>query len=312
MTDIRHTANGARLHRGWRNVKRNWVLYLLILPAVLMIAVFHYAPIYGIQIAFRDYTFAKGITGSKWVGLKWFRYFFKSAKFWPVVRNTLVISFYNLLTFPIPIVFALMLHNIENERFKKLAQTITYMPHFISMVVLVGMISCFTSMNYGWINSLIEACGGERINFLGEPAWYPHIFVWTGVWQNLGWSSIIYLAALTNVSPELHEAATLDGATKLQRMIHIDLPSIMPTIIIMLIMRCGRIMEVGFDKSYLMQNDLNLAVSEVLSTYSYKMGMLEGRHSYSAAVSLFNNGINFIFLTTVNWISKRLSGSSLW
>ena len=205
-----------------------------------------------------------------------------------------------------------MLHSIKAQKFKKLVQTITYMPHFISLVVVVGMLSAFTSLNSGWINTLIEALGGQRVNFMGSTAAYPHLYVWTGVWQTLGWGSIIYLAALTGVSMELHEAALIDGASKLQRIIHIDIPSIMPTIVIMLIMRCGSIMSVGFDKSYLMQNDLNMSVSEVLATYSYKMGMLSSRYSYSAAISLFNNAINFLFLTVVNKIAGKVSGSSLW
>lgn len=288
------------------------MLYLLLLPAVIIIAVFKYAPMYGIQIAFRNFNFVDGITGSEWVGLKWFKYFINSPQFGKIIKNTLTISLYSLATFCVPIIFALMLHNIVSNKFKKLAQTITYLPHFISMVVVVGMIYTFTSYNSGWINTVIEALGGERINFMAEPAYYPHLYVWTGVWQNVGWNSIIYLAALTNVSPELHEAATIDGASKLQRIINIDLPAIAPTIVVMLILRCGSIMTVGFDKSYLMQNDMNIGVSEVLSTYSYQMGMIDGRYSFSTAVSLFNNGINFVLLTVVNWISKRVSGSSLW
>lgn len=293
-------------------ILRNWQLYVLLFPALLYVAIFSYAPMYGIQIAFRDFTFARGIVGSEWVGGKWFSYFFHSSKFLVIVRNTLVLSFYNLATFPLPIILALMLHSIKAQKFKKLVQTITYMPHFISLVVVVGMLSAFTSMNSGWINTLIEALGGQRVNFMGSTTAYPHLYVWTGVWQTLGWGSIIYLAALTGVSMELHEAALIDGASKLQRIIHIDIPSIMPTIVIMLIMRCGSIMSVGFDKSYLMQNDLNMSVSEVLATYSYKMGMLSSRYSYSAAISLFNNAINFLFLTVVNKIAGKISGSSLW
>lgn len=296
-----------------RLMRRNWVLYLLLLPAVLYIAVFSYAPMYGIQIAFRNFTFADGITGSQWVGLKWFRFFFRSAKCWPLIRNTLIISFYSLLAgFPVPILLALMLHNIPSRRFKRTAQTITYLPHFISLVVVVGMISCFTSINSGWVNTLIEALGGKRMYLMGKPEYYRHLYVWSGVWQEAGWGSIIYMAALTGVAPELHEAATIDGASKLQRIRHIDLPAIMPTITIMLIMRSGSIMSVGFDKSYLMMNDLNQDVSEVIATYTYEMGLLSGKYSYSTAISLFNNVINFVFLTAVNQLSKAISGDSLW
>ena len=294
-------------------MRRNWVLYLLLLPALIYVIIFNYVPMYGIQIAFRNFTFADGITGSKWVGLKWFRFFFSSAKCWPLIRNTLIISFYSLLAgFPVPILLALMLHNIPSHKFKRMAQTITYLPHFISLVVVVGMISCFTSINSGWINTLIEAFGGERVYLMGKPEYYRHLYVWSGVWQEAGWGSIIYMAALTGVAPELHEAATIDGASKLQRIRHIDLPAILPTITIMLIMRCGSIMSVGFDKSYLMMNDLNMDVSEVIATYTYKMGLLSGKYSYSSAISLFNNVINFVFLTAVNKLSKLISGNSLW
>ena len=301
----------------WKNtlcmMRRNWVLYLLLLPALIYVIIFNYVPMYGIQIAFRNFTFADGITGSKWVGLKWFRFFFSSAKCWPLIRNTLIISFYSMLAgFPVPILLALMLHNIPSHKFKRMAQTITYLPHFISLVVVVGMISCFTSINSGWINTLIEAFGGERVYLMGKPEYYRHLYVWSGVWQEAGWGSIIYMAALTGVAPELHEAATIDGASKLQRIRHIDLPAILPTITIMLIMRCGSIMSVGFDKSYLMMNDLNMDVSEVIATYTYKMGLLSGKYSYSSAISLFNNVINFVFLTAVNKLSKLISGNSLW
>ena len=301
----------------WKNtvrlMKRNWVLYLLLLPALIYIGTFNYAPMYGIQIAFRNFNFADGITGSPWAGWKWFKFFFNSAKCWPLIRNTLIISFYSVLAgFPVPIILALMLHNIPSQKFKRTAQTITYLPHFISLVVVVGMISCFTSINSGWINTLIEALGGERVYLMGKPEYYRHLYVWSGVWQEAGWGSIIYMAALTGVAPELHEAATIDGASKLQRIRHIDIPAILPTITIMLIMRCGSIMSVGFDKSYLMMNDLNMDVSEVIATYTYEMGLLSGKYSYSAAISLFNNVINFVFLTAVNKFAKVVSGSSLW
>ena len=301
----------------WKNtvrlMKRNWVLYLLLLPALIYIGTFNYAPMYGIQIAFRNFNFADGITGSPWAGWKWFKFFFNSAKCWPLIRNTLIISFYSVLAgFPVPIILALMLHNIPSQKFKRTAQTITYLPHFISLVVVVGMISCFTSINSGWINTLIEALGGERVYLMGKPEYYRHLYVWSGVWQEAGWGSIIYMAALTGVAPELHEAATIDGASKLQRIRHIDIPAILPTITIMLIMRCGSIMSVGFDKSYLMMNDLNMEVSEVIATYTYEMGLLSGKYSYSTAISLFNNVINFVFLTAVNKFAKLVSGNSLW
>ena len=312
-TKVQALPRQSHLKATLRLMRRNWALYLLLLPTLVYIATFHYAPMYGIQIAFRNFNFADGISGSPWAGMKWFNFFFRSAKFWPVVRNTLVISFYSLIaSFPIPIILALILHNINSTKFKRTAQTITYLPHFISLVVVVGMLSSFTSINSGWINTLIEFFGGERIFFMGIPEYYRHLYVWSGVWQEAGWGSIIYMAALTGIDPELHEAATIDGATKLQRIFHIDLPGIIPTIVIMLIMRCGSIMSVGFDKSYLMQNSLNMDVSEVISTYTYKMGLLDSKYSYSTAISLFNNVINFVFLTVVNRFAKLLSGNSLW
>ncbi|NLB91262.1 MAG: sugar ABC transporter permease, partial [Clostridiales bacterium] len=213
---------------------------------------------------------------------------------------------------PMPILLALILHNLNSSKFKRTAQTITYLPHFISIVVVVGMINSFTSIHSGFINTIIQALGKDPIYFMGKPEYYRHIYVWTDVWQGAGWGSIIYMAALTGISKELHEAATIDGASKFQRILHIDLPGIVPTMVIMLILRCGSIMSVGFDKSYLMQNSLNLNVSEVISTYTYKMGMLNTKYSYSTAISLFNNIINFSFLTVVNKGAKILSGSSLW
>lgn len=310
--EAKRTLRSEKRKRTLRLARQNWSLYLLLLPAALYVLVFSYLPMYGIQIAFRNFNFVDGIVGSEWAGLKWFNYLIGSANFWPIIRNTLVISFYSLATFPIPILFALILHNITNEKFKKAAQTITYLPHFISMVVVVGMIYTFTSYNSGWINTLIETLGGERVNFMAEPDLYPHIYVWTGVWQQVGWSSIIYLAALTNVSPELHEAATIDGASKLKRIIYVDVPAIIPTILIMLVLDCGSIMAVAFDKSFLMQNSMNLSVSEVLSTYSYKLGLQQSKYSFSTMVSLFSNVVNFTFLTVVNTITKRTTGTSLW
>ena len=308
-TGLRRQLWKDRLHLA----RRNKALYLLVIPALVYILVVNYAPMYGIQIAFRNFNFADGITGSTWVGMKWFNYFFKSSKFLPIVRNTFIISFYSLFAgFPIPIILALMLHNTNNKHFKRTAQTVTYLPHFISLVVVVGMLSCFTSVNSGWVNTVIESLGGERIYFMGKPEYYRHLYVWSSVWQEAGWGSIIYMAALTGISSELHEAAMIDGASKLRRIWHIDLPGIVPTMVIMLILRSGAIMSVGFDKSYLMQNNLNMAVSEVISTYTYKTGLLESKYSYSTAISLFNNVINFGFLTVVNRISKSVSGNSLW
>ena len=287
-------------------------LYLMILPMFAYIAIFHYWPMYGVQIAFRDFNFAKGITGSEWVDMKWFDFFFKSAQFKVVVTNTLTLTFYDLIaSFPIPIVLAIVMHSIPGKGFRRVAQTITYMPHFISVIVLVGMMSCFFAVDSGWVNGLIKAAGGTPQQFMGDAKYFRHMYVWSGVWQQMGWNSIIYLAALTAIDPGLHEAAMIDGASKLQRIWHIDLPGISGTIAILLILRFGSIMSLGFDKAYAMQNSLNMSVSQVISTYTYEMGMIKYRYSYSAAIGLFNNVINFIMLFTVNTISNKLSGSSL-
>ena len=293
--------------------RRNWALYLMILPMFAYIVIFHYWPLYGVQIAFRNFNFADGITGSEWVGMKWFNYFFKSPQCRVVIRNTLLLTLYDLVAgFPIPIILAIMLHSIGSRKYRRVVQTIIYLPHFISVIVLVGMLSCMFSVSSGWVNHLIVLMGGTPKQFMGDSQYFRHMYVWSGIWQQMGWNSIIYLAALTAIDPGLHEAAMIDGASKLQRILHVDLPGIAGTIAIMLILRFGGIMSLGFDKVYAMQNSLNSSVSEVISTYVYEMGMIKYRYSYSAAISLFNNVINFALLATVNFISGRLSGNSLW
>jgi len=294
-------------------IKRNWLLYLVLLPAVLYIATFCYAPMYGLQIAFRNFRIADGIMGSEWAGLKWFERFFNTPRFWSILKNTLTISLYSLaVSFPLPIILALILNNVKNAKYKKFAQTITYMPHFISTVVLVGMMSVFFSPRSGVVNTLLGLLGIEPVYFMGSPEYFSHMYVWSGVWQTMGWNSIIYMAALAGVDPTLHEAAMIDGANKLKRVIHIDLPTIVPTMSILLIMNFGKIMSVGYEKVYLMQNDLNQSTSEIISTYVYKMGVLSQQFSYSTAIGLFNNVINFLLVIIMNRIVKKLSGSGLW
>lgn len=295
-------------------IRQNWTLYLFILPALLYIIVFCYFPIYGLQIAFKNYSLSKGFAGSAWVGLKWFNKFFNTPRFWSILSNTLSLSIYNLaVSFPLPIILALALNSIRNERFKKLSQTITYMPHFISTVVLVGMMSSFFSPTSGFINTLLGHMGfSGNTHFMGIPAYFDDMYVWSGVWQQIGWNSIIYLAALSSVDMALHEAAMLDGASKLQRVLHVDIPCIAPTIIILLVMRVGQILNVGYEKVYLMQNSLNLTKAEVISTYVYKVGIQDRMYSYSSAIGLFNNAVSFIMLISVNKLARRLSGSSLW
>lgn len=294
-------------------MKRNWLLYVFLLPAVIYIATFMYAPMYGLIIAFKDFTASKGIMGSPWAGIKWFRTFFEAPRFWQILGNTLAISLYSLVVgFPLPIILALIINNINNLKFKKFTQTVTYMPYFISTVVLVGMMSVLFSPRSGVINTLLSYVGGSgETFFMGESKYFRHMYVWSGVWQNMGWNSIIYIAALTGVSQELHEAARIDGANKLQRILHVDIPAILPTMIILLIMNCGNVLSVGYEKVYLLQNDLNTPVSEVISTYIYKMGLQQQRYSYSTAIGLFNNVINFLVLVTVNKISNKVSGTGL-
>lgn len=300
-----------RLQENRRLFRRDWQLHLLILVPVIYLLVFHYYPMYGAQIAFRDYRPKLGITGSEWVGLKWFKQFLSNYKFQTILTNTVVLSLYDIVVgFPLPVILALLLNTIKNEKFKKFVQSVTYMPHFISIVVLVSMFNqIFSPTNglYLTIYRMLDGIGYPK-DFRSAAATFRHIHVWTGIWQNLGWSTIIYTAALSSVSNEHHEAAQIDGANRFQRILHVDLPAILPTVCIMLIMRCGSVMSVGFEKTYLLQSDLNLATSEVISTYVYKAGM--GRSSdfsYGAAVGLFNSVVNCVFLIAVNWITKKLS-----
>lgn len=292
-----------------------WQLYLMISIPIIMIFIFHYIPIYGLQIAFKDYQPSLGIGHSKWVGFKWLLKFFQSYQFKRVISNTLEISLYSLIAgFPIPIILAIGLNMCGHEKFKKLVQTTTYAPYFISIVVLVGMIIQFLSPKFGLVNSIIVSLEKEPVMFMIRPGLFADIYVWTGIWQGTGWGSIIYLAALAGIDPQLHEAAIIDGASRFRRVIHIDIPGILPTMIILLILNSGSLMSVGFEKALLMQNDLNLIRSEIISTYAYKIGLATSRpnYSYATAIGLFNSIINFILLITVNQISKKLSETSLW
>lgn len=301
-------------NKTWKLMKRNWLLYVFLLPAAIYIGTFMYAPMYGLIIAFKDFTASKGIMGSPWVGFKWFETFFNTPRFWQILQNTLTLSIYSLIVgFPLPIILALFINDIGNLKAKKFTQTVTYMPYFISTVVLVGMMSVLFSPRSGVANTLLASLGGSGDTFfMGESRYFRHMYVWSGVWQNMGWNSIIYIAALTGVSQELHEAAKIDGANKFQRILHVDLPAILPTMVILLIMNCGNILSVGYEKVYLLQNSLNTPVSEVISTYIYKMGLQQQRYSYSTAIGLFNNLINFGVLVTVNKLSKKVSGTGLW
>ncbi|WP_244208908.1 ABC transporter permease [Paenibacillus ferrarius] len=296
-----------------KRIIRNYDLYLLLLPTLAYFIIFHYVPMYGVQIAFKNFNPLKGIVGSPWVGFDHFERFFQSYQLGTIIRNTLGISIYELLVaFPAPIILALMINQLTNERFKRFVQTVTYAPHFISTVVVVGIVYLLLSPKTGAVNSLLAAFKIEPIFFMGSADWFKTVFVFSGIWQNVGWGTIIYLAALTSVNPEYHEAAVVDGATKLQRVFHIDIPAIMPTVIIMLIMNMGHMMSVGFEKVYLMQNQLNIDASETIQTYVYKAGLVQAQYSYSSAIGLFNTIINFILLISVNQIAKSLKQTSLW
>lgn len=297
----------------WNRILRNWQLYALISPVIAYYVLFQYVPMYGIQIAFKDFIATQGIWGSPWVGFEHFDRFFNSYYFWRLIKNTLGIGLYSLAVgFPIPIILALLMNEVRAERFKKFVQTITYAPHFLSTVVVVGMMMIFLSPRYGIINHFIEMVGGQPINFMTEPSWFKSLYVLSDVWQTMGWSSIIYLAALAGIDNQLHEAARVDGATRLQRIWHINIPGIMPTIIILLILNMGSIMGIGFEKVLLMQNNLNMESSDIIATYVYRMGIQNAEYSFSAAIGLFNSVINFILLVVVNFISKRVSETSLW
>ena len=296
-----------------KNLRKYWQYYILLLPALAYLLIFCYGPMYGAQIAFRNFNARDGITGSAWVGFAHFERFFRSPYFGSLLRNTFVISIYGLLAgFPLPILLALSLNELKGTKVKKLAQTVTYAPYFISTVVMCGMLIAFLNPNTGIINKLIAALGGEPVPFLSEAALFPSIYVWSGVWQGTGWGSVIYFAARSGVDPQLLEAATLDGATRWQKIWYVNLPALMPTIVIMLIMNCGSLLSVGYEKAFLLQNALNLETSEVISTYVYKTGLVSAQYSFSTAIGLFNSVVNLILLVTVNAVSRRIGENSLW
>ncbi len=288
-------------------------LYLLLLPAALYFVLFHYVPLYGITLAFKDYRIGDGLLGGGWVGWENFQLFLTRPVFMQILTNTLLISACEIVvTFPLPILLALMLNEVGNARFRKAVQTITYAPHFISIVVVVGMVNLFLSPTSGAVNNAMAALGMERVNFLLDPDNFLPVYLLSIVWQHTGWNAIIYLAALAGVNPELHEAATIDGAGKLQRIRFINVPAILPTIVILLLLNCGHILNVGFERIFLMQNQVNLGVSEVIQTYVYKSGILNGEFSYTAAIGLFNSVVNFILLVLLNSAAKRVSQTGLW
>jgi len=299
-------------YRKWKQVLRNWQLYVFLIPTALYFLIFRYYPMYGLQIAFRNYKASKGIWGSQWVGMRNFQRFFATADFWQLLENTLAISVGNLLiSFPVPIILALLLNQLPSKRYKKLVQTVIYAPHFISTVVMVGILFLFFSPSSGIINHLIVALGGQPIHFMAEASMFRPLYIGSEIWQSAGWGSILYLAALASINPELHEAAVVDGANKLQRVWHIDIPGILPTVVIMFILNSGKVMAVGFEKAYLMQTSLNISTSEIIATYVYKRGLLNSQFSFSATVGMFESVVNLVLIVTVNFISRKVSDSSL-
>jgi putative aldouronate transport system permease protein len=285
---------------------------MMLLPMAVII-IFSYGPMFGVQIAFKEFRARDGIWGSPWIGFTHFQNFFNSYQFQRVVTNTLGISLYGLIAgFPIPIILAILVNESLHPRFKKGVQLVTFAPHFISTVVMTNMILMFLSVYGGPVNNLIASLGGERIDFMAKPQFFKSIYVWSGIWQGMGYSSVIYIAALSGIDPALYEAATIDGAGKFQKILYIDLPGIAPTIVILLILNCGHIMSVGYEKILLMQNGLNMAASDVISTYVYRMGLENAQYSFSAAVGLFNSVVNALLLVLVNQAARKLGETSLW
>ncbi|MFE5320634.1 ABC transporter permease [Paenibacillus sp. NPDC056579] len=294
------------------DIRKNKLLYVMLLPVLLYYVVFHYAPMYGAMIAFKDFSPRLGIWGSDWVGFAHFKDFFTGPYFWRTIKNTVLISLYELIFgFPAPIILALLLNEIKNSIFKRTVQTVTYMPHFISLVVICGIVKDFTSSE-GLINDVIAWFGGERSTFLLEPELFRSVYVSSGIWQHIGWGTIIYLAALTGIDPEQYEAARMDGAGRWKQMLHVTIPGIMPTIVILLILEMGRMMNVGFEKIILLYNPSTYETADVVSSYVYRVGLQDFNYSFSSAVGLFNSAVNFTLLVFSNWLSRRLNDTSLW
>lgn len=297
-----------------RTLKRDWQYWVFLILPLAYLIVFEYYPMLGVQIAFRDFTAKGGIWNSKWVGLKHFIRFFESYQFKRVLVNTMVLSFYTqIATTIVPIVFALLFNCVERPKLKKVVQTVVTLPHFISVVVLVGILMQIFNSRTGLYGIVYEALTGTYPKDIFASAnGFRHLYVWSGVWQNFGWSAIIYIAALSGVDTSLHEAAQIDGASRFQRVLHVDFPHIQPTIVVLLIMNVGKIMNVGFQKVFLMQNELNRAASEIISTYTYQAGLVDSNYSYATAIGLFNGVINLILVIVTNKISRRVSEASLW
>lgn len=302
-----------RMRQLTKRMKRCWQLYIFLLPAVVYILLFVYKPMYGILIAFKDFSIRDGIWGSDWVGFANFERLFRSYWFPVILKNTLTLSGLSLIIgFPLPILFALLLNEVRSKRFRNAVQTVSYAPHFISTVVICSMIQLFLSPSSGVVNQLLGLLGIEPVYFMQEASLFKWIYVISGIWQGLGWSSIIYYAALSGVDKSLLEAADMDGATRMQKIIHVNLPVLVPTMVVMLILKCGNLLSIGYEKVFLLQTDTNIAASEVISTYVYKVGLVQSDFSFSTAASLFNSVVNAVILIIVNTISKKVSDNALW
>ncbi len=305
---LKKNSLGTRLKKEWQ---RNYCLYIFALPILLYFIMFKYVPMFGLVIAFKNFSLSKGVFGSDWVGFKYFIEFFNSMYFTRTLKNTLVLSVMSIIfNFPFPIIFALLLNELKGGKFKRIVQTSSYLPHFISMVVICGMITDFCSSD-GLITSFIVALGGEKINYLADSRYFRTIFVASGVWQTFGWSSIIYISALTGIDEQLYEAAAIDGATRWQRVIHITLPGIANTIIILLIMRLGHVLGVGYEKVILLYTPQTYDVADIISSYNYRMGIIDARYGYSSAVGLFQSVVNVIVLVVSNGLSRKYTETSL-
>ena len=303
----------ARKQSFWPYLKQNYWLYIFLIPGLLFLIIFKYIPMGGIVIAFQDYKVTRGFLGSDWVGLEHFRYLFQSTDFYRVFRNSILISIYRLVWgFPVPILLALMLNEMRSQGYKRTMQTILYLPHFISWVVVVGMVTNLLSPSSGIIDILIEAMGGEPVSFLTSPKYFRSILVITDIWKGAGWGTIVYMAAMAGIDPSYYEAAIIDGATRFQRIWYITLPCIASTIVVMLIMRTGSILNNGFEQVYLMQNALVSEVAEIFETYTYQVGLKEGRYSFASAVGIFQSVVGCILLFITNFTAKKIGGSGLW
>lgn len=304
---------GDRMTRIARRFWRDRYLYLLISPVIVYYLIFHYAPMVGTVLAFKDYSPGKGVFGSPWVGFENFYTFFQSFYFGRLLRNTVLLSLYSLLWgFPVPIAFALLLNELRTVLFKRAVQTVSYLPHFISVVVIAGMIVTFLSPADGIVNNLLQAVGFEPINFMSNPDYFRTLYVASGIWQDFGWGAIIYLAALAGIDPALYDAADVDGAKRWQKVVHITLPSLVPIMVILLILNTGNLMAVGFEKVLLLYNPATYETADVIQTYVYRRGIISADYSFAAAIGFFNSVINLALLLIVNRIARRLSETSLW